>query len=112
MIYPDWNWKLIAGRGKLGDRNWGADFTRPLGELQSELVELRAHKGEVVLLTGGGGSGAHLCVLKDALLTTVGDSSKHAVKVMLEHVTPSMGMRGSRFDPYIDSWQISVAKQG
>ena len=105
-----WNWVKIAGRGKLGDTNWGADFSRPLEELQSELVELRKHADEVVLLTGGGGNGARLAVLKDSFLATVGteEEPKYTIQVMLENLTPVLSSKDNKFDPYIDSWQISV----
>lgn len=99
-------WKKIAGRGKLGDMNWGADFDRPLSIVKNELRELQKHIGEQILLTGGGSLEANLAVLKKAYITEP-EPKKFAVQVKLTDLEPSLGYRDT-FTPYIDSWQISV----
>lgn len=106
-------WRLIAGRGSLGDINWGA-AGRSLTVLKSELRELKKHIGQRVLLTGGGGPGGSIATLKSAIIVKEGYMrGMPGLKVYLTNIDPKyggIGRSGGReaFDPWIDSWQISV----
>jgi hypothetical protein len=102
-------WQKIAGRGALGDTNWGA-AGRPLPVLKKELVELKKHIGEEVLLTGGGGPGGNLAILKGASIVKEGFMvGQPALKVRLVVIKGVMA-GSTNFDPWIDSWQISVKR--
>ena len=103
-------WVKIAGRGELGDTNWGADFSQNHEEKQAWYDELVKHIGEVVALSGGGSLGSKVWfgVLKSCDWGPCGD--KEAIKVRLESMTPKMA--GSHvFEPWIDSWQISILSE-
>lgn len=106
-------WKLIAGRGSVGDINWGV-AGRSLTVLKKELIELNKHIGERVLLTGGGGPGGSIATLKGARIVKEGYMrGKPGLKVFLTGIDPKYGGIGKfggreSFDPWIDSWQISV----
>jgi hypothetical protein len=105
--------RKVAGRGKLGDMNFGADFNYTSEEgLRSEFEELKKHIGEVVVLSGGGGWDFHFGVLKSVEMVDVevDGSVRKAIRVTLDHLTPSMAGR-REFSPYIDSWQISVLEK-
>lgn len=98
------HWKLIAGRGEPGDTNWGT-AERSLKTLNRELMELKKHIGEEILLTGGGGPGRHLAVLQKAWIKP--RNNYYNLRVKLTKLDPALaGMK--TFEPYIDSWQISV----
>ncbi len=97
-------WYKIAGRGKLGDMNWGADFSSNVTQnLHRTAEKLKEHTGEKVLLTGGGGYGYNVGVLTGAEV----DYARNAVRVHLRDLQPKMGGR-TEFSPLIGSWQISV----
>ena len=101
--------RKIAGRGRLGNWNWGATVIRDEKVLLEELKELKKHIGEKVLLTGGGGPGAHIGKLVDAWLEdyTYMNKKGKGLRVRLVDLDPPIaGMR--EFTPWIDSWQISV----
>jgi len=99
--------RKIAGRGELGNLNWGADFSRSKRTLQKELKELKKHIGEKVLLTGGGGHRASHHTLVDAWIEPCGKRWALQAKV-----TPSISASmGEFFTPYLDSWQISVIEK-
>jgi len=102
-------WKLIAGRGKLGDMNWGAEFDNNAEALKPQLEELRKHIGETVLLTGGGSFfGTYwTALLADANIVPFGNDGKVALQAKLSCVNPPLGGK-TDFEPYINSWQISV----
>ena len=116
-------WRLIAGRGQLGDMNWGVDHqhARPLSIILDELVELKKHIGEKVLLTGGGGYGTNIAILKGAEIVKQGYiRNQPGLKVYLTIIKgPMMDYNQktwkktvpSDFDPWIDSWQISVKER-
>ena len=100
-------WILIAGRGALGDHNWGGSFKTPPEELEKQRQELLKHIGETVLLSGGGGPGFELVKLlevyplEDAPLRE--PPGRKAFRAKLGNCS-----FGEQFDPYLDSWQISV----
>lgn len=109
-------YRLIAGRGSLEDVasgawvNWGASG-RPLATLKKELAELNKHIGERVLLSGGGGPGASLATLRGAEIVKEGYiKGKPGLKVYLIDIDPIYRGYGPResFDPWLDSWQISI----
>lgn len=103
-------WRLIAGLGELGDLNWCATFDNDEKRLEPQLRRLRRHYGERVLLTGGGGSGAHLATLVAARIVKERGRNGEpwvALQVDLKRVKPPLCGR-STFSPYINSWQISV----
>ena len=102
-------WKLLGGRGKIGDRNWGVDYDdkTPAKKLKPLLKQFLKHKGERVLLTGGGGSGRYICRLKDAeIVKAWGDC--YRVQAHLKAIDKDLIMGCKEFAPFIDSWQISV----
>jgi len=100
---PEKSWRLIAGRGMLGDWNWG--YSDPDPEILRKWCEaLKKHIGEDVLLSGGG-SGSNLAKLTGTRMTKL--AGKPALKVTLVNLRPSMGTH-HQFSPYIGSWQISV----
>jgi len=105
-------WVKIAGRGRLGNVNWGADFSQSHEEKQGWYNELIKHIGEVVVLSGGGSFDRKTWfgVLKSCEWGLCGD--KEAIKVRLENMNPKMS--GNHvFEPWIDSWQISIlVKEG
>ena len=99
--------KLIAGRGKLGDTNWGATFDNNRKPLERQLRELKKHFGETVLLTGGGSLGkSWTATLINAEILPMGDNL--GLRAYLENVTPPMHCDDDKFEPWINSWQISV----
>ena len=101
--------RKIAGRGELGNWNWGATVIRPLEELKKELRELKKHIGKKVLLTGGGGPGVHIGILVDAWLEDyvhMGKKGKGLRVKLVDLDPPIAGMK--EFTPWVDSWQISV----
>ena len=103
-------WRKLAGRGEIGNENWGANFNQSEEEKKQWLENLRKHIGEVVLITGGGGRDFNLGVLKDARLVELGD--KQVVQAKLENVTPRMAFtENGIFEPYLDSWQISALEE-
>jgi hypothetical protein len=112
-------WTLIAGRGSLGDMNWGVDFKngRPLEQLQKELAELEKHYGETVLLTGGGGYTASLATLHSAEILPNGIGNHPSLQANLTVTKGDMcdynqktwkKTKPHNMTPYMDSWQISV----
>lgn len=98
---------VIAGRGKFGDTNWGADFSQTEEIRQQWYDNLKAHMNEVVILSGGGSfmGDYWLGVLEQIRMATCGD--KPAVKIKLIHMTPKFSGL-TEFEPFIDSWQISI----
>lgn len=105
-------WKIIGGRGEVGDMNWGVDFNAhtTAAELKPTLKEIKKHIGETVLLTGGGGFGARTGKLSDAKIALAWGKA-HRIKVKLTNLDPSMS-GDTVFEPWLDSWQISIwAKQ-
>lgn len=98
----------LAGRGKIGDRNWGADFTTPKAELEKQLKEIKKHIGKEVLLTGGGGHSGSLHILQDVWIQHVGRSNSWGLMVRL---TPGLFEDTEEFTPFLDSWQISIKEE-
>lgn len=114
-------WVKIAGRGSLGDVNWGVDFKngRPLDQLQKELAELEKHYGETVLVTGGGGFGASLATLHSAEIVPsgIGDHPSLQANITVTEgemcdwnwdKKPHKKNKPHNMTPFLDSWQISV----
>ena len=100
--------KKIAGRGEVGNLNWGADFTRSKKTLNKELQALRQHIGEKVLLTGWGGGNVRRVTLKDAWIEPY-DDKKWA---LVARLSPSpFTWMDEDFTPYLDSWQISIIEK-
>lgn len=100
--------KKIAGRGELGDLNWGANFTRSKEALKRELRKLQKHIGERVLLTGGGGNRASYHTLENAWIERF-DDEKWGLKAEL---SPSpFEWQEDNFTPWLDSWQISIIEK-
>ena len=101
-------WKKLAGRGALGNVNWGVDFDdkKSLQELQPLLKEIKKYIDKRVLLTGGGGFGSHIGILKGA---KIGEMAKGCfrIEVTLEKLDPPLA-GDTTFTPWLDSWQISV----
>lgn len=95
----------LAGRGSVGDLNWGANYDRTKEVLEQELESLKQHFGEKVLLTGGGGGGLRLATLVSAEIIRW-DEERYALRA---HLTGDSLPNGRPdFNPYIDSWQISA----
>jgi hypothetical protein len=102
---PTGPWKLVAGRGTLGDLNWGpSEKDSPREKLQEQLVEMAMHVTETVLLSGGGGPGSSTAILLGAEITE--ESYGLRLQVHLRDIQGAVNME--TFDPFIDSWQISV----
>ncbi len=107
----------IAGRGERGSVNWGVKFDSDRARLEPWLAELNKHIGEVVMMTGGGCMNGEywLGVLESAQIDPFpnGDVALH---VKLTHVTPDFDFHrdGKReIDGLtVDSWQISIFKEG
>lgn len=95
----------IAGRGKLGDMNWGADFNRPEKVVLKEHEELKKHIGEPVVLTGGGGWVWYVGVLKGIKIDEI--DGKKIVRAHITNLDMPIGGK-HEFSPLLDSWQISV----
>jgi len=103
-------WKKIAGRGKLGDMNWGASLKRNKEVVDREIEELKKHIGEIVLLTGGGGTGYQIGILKKVWLYKKNGCYCPQVKIVNLKGVDCFGLETEEkeFTPFIDSWQISV----
>ena len=104
-------YKKIAGRGAVGDANWGANFDQSNETIQKWLAELQKNIGKTVLLSGGGGNDTHLGILAEAKIVQVDHREKKAIQVTLKNLTPKIAGE-SEFTPYLDSWQISVKTEG
>jgi len=98
-------WKLIAGRGELGNINWGYDDSISEKIVKKWYKNLKNHIGEKVLLSGGGGHDYNFGKLTDVKMDTF--NNKPAIKVKLENLDPPIAGRQT-FEPWINSWQISV----
>ena len=118
---PKPRWIPIEPKGKPeGDNYYGYPNKK---ELEGSLTEIKTHIGERVMLSGGGGSGEDLVVLKGAHIeefpmTIKGkDVMRWGIRAVLEPLPGEkiMGRKGV-FDPWLDSWQIAVsdkpAKEG
>lgn len=90
---------------------------RPLDQLQKELTELEKHYGETVLVTGGGGFGGSLATLHRAEILPEGIGYHPSLKAYLTITKGDMcdynektwkKTKPTEFDPWLDSWQISV----
>ena len=95
--------RKIAGRGKIGDQNWGFDPHRNPETCKAEYEELKRHIGEIILLSGGGGSEMNLAVLEDVTW----NEKFGAAQCKLSHITPPIGNRRT-LNPIMNSWQISI----
>jgi hypothetical protein len=112
---PRYERKLIAGRGEVGDMNWGVDFKGvPDSILDRWERNLKKHIGEEVYLSGGGGYGSELVKLvgvkKDVWDKGTGKMGLRAELQRLE-TKPLQYKKGEIFDPWMDSWQVSVLEQ-
>ena len=106
--------KLIAGRGEIGDSNWGANFDRNKAKLERQLKRLKRHIGERIMLTGGGSFGkAWFGILENPRIVPFGDNAL-ALQVTLRDLLPRMSegrLSEDTFEPYINSWQISAIER-
>lgn len=104
------NWKMIAGKGELGDMMWGDWTNFDEEELKERYLALDSHKHEKVLLSGGGGTGVHVARLWEVWieLKRNGDGEWYKkLRVDLRNVRPKL-TSNHKFTPYIGSWQISI----
>ena len=112
---PRYERKIIAGRGEAGDMNWGVKSGGvPNAKLDQWEKELKKHIGEEVYLSGGGGYGVDLVKLvgvrKDVWDPKTGKMGLRAELEWLDE-QPFRHKKGERFDPWMDSWQVSVLEQ-
>ena len=97
----------VAGRGEIGHVNYGATIARDEETILKEYSILKEHLGEPVLLTGGGGYTMSIGILEDVKIINLQGGEK-ALKVRLEDIKPPVFGDEKVFEPWIDSWQISV----
>ncbi len=115
---PRYDFKLIAGRGELTPQfatNWGARGDGYPPEVINKWQKaLEKHVGETVYLSGGGGWGIEpmklLGVYQEVWNKDTGRMGLHA---KLERLAPSKygQPKGEIFEPWLDSWQISVLEK-
>ena len=110
MEKEDPKWKMIAGKGELGNMMWGdyTDFSEE--ELKRQYKALEEHKHEKVLLSGGGSYKVHVARLSDVWIEKRqnGDGEWYKrLRVELTDVTPRIA-NDYKFTPYIGSYQISI----
>lgn len=112
---PRYEFRLIAGRGEGMQMNWGVDPNGlPQESLDKWQKELEKHIGEEVYLSGGGGSGIDkvklIGVEQEVWNTKTGRMGLRAKLQRLED-RPLHYKKGEIFDPWMDSWQISVEER-
>jgi hypothetical protein len=112
---PRYEFKLIAGRGAGMQMNWGVDFKGiPQDRLDEWQHDLEKHIGEEVYLSGGGGWEVDVVKLvgvkQDVWDAKTGKMGLRAVLERLE-TKPLQYKKGEVFEPWMDSWQISVLER-
>lgn len=112
---PRYEFKIIAGRGEMGDMNWGVNFKGlPQDRLDKWEKELKKHVGEEVFLSGGGGAGVSSVKLvgvhQEVWDKNTGKMGLRAELQRLE-TRPLQYKKGEIFDPWMDSWQVSILER-
>jgi hypothetical protein len=112
---PRYEFKLIAGRGEGMQMNWGVSFDGvPQPTLDRWQKDLEKHIGEEVFLSGGGGAGIDRVKLVGVKQETWNEKTgKKGLRAVLERLEtrPYRYKKGEIFDPWMDSWQISVLER-
>jgi len=112
---PRYEYKLIAGRGKGMQLNWGVDAKgQPPQLIDRWEKELKKHVGETVFLSGGGGAGVSAVKLRGVHKEVWNrETGRMGLRAELERLEdrPLHYKKGEIFDPWIDSWQISVLEK-
>lgn len=102
--------QLLAGRGALGDINWGANFDNDRSKLKPQLERLKKYIGQKVYVSGGGGfPGFAKAVLLGAKIVKFGPKAV-ALQAHLKTADKRLADDNGVFHPFINSWQISVPK--
>lgn len=112
---PRYEFRLIAGRGKGMQMNWGVDFDGvPPAMIDKWQKELEKHIGEEVYLSGGGGWGVDrvkLIGVKQVLWNEKTGRMGLRAELQRLETKPFEYKKGEIFDPWMDSWQVSVLER-